>query len=49
MPGVVTALVGAVEKPGDESCVSGDMREGVLSELAELSDMQDTEPLPLPL
>lgn len=49
MPGVVTALVGAVENAGEESCVSGDTREGVLSEVAEVRDMQDTDPLPLPL
>ncbi len=50
MPGVVIADVGAVLNAYEDSLVSGGPKEGACSELEpELRDMQDMEPLPLPL
>lgn len=47
IPGVVTVDVGAVEKPAENSLVRDVPKEGVFSEAAELSEMQDIDPLSL--
>lgn len=44
-----TAEVGAVEKPAESSCVREVCSDGELSEAEEFKEMQEMEPLPLPL
>ena len=48
-PGVVTADVGAVENPFDDSDTSDVPKGAPCPDPVELSEMQDIEPFPVPL
>lgn len=49
IPGVVTAEVGAVEKPRENSRVRAEPSDGVLRDAVEFREMHEMEPLQLPL